>query len=72
LQEHDIDLEAGSSKKKLVTSESDQQEQSLEQPEAQQATGDKPSFKVMGHFVMAMKRFQGWHRLQSYYCTSSA
>jgi len=58
LQEHDIDLEAGSSKK-LVTSASKQQEESPTQPEARQAAGDKPSFKVIGHFVMAMKRFQG-------------
>ena len=58
LQEYDIDLEAGSSKK-LVTAASKQQEESPTQPEARQAAGDKPSFKVIGHFVMAMKRFQG-------------
>lgn len=57
LQEYDIDLEAGSSKK-LVTAASKQQEESPTQPEARQAAGDKPSFKVIGHFVMAMKRFQ--------------
>ena len=58
-QEHDIDLEAGSSKKKLVTSHSGSQQESPGQPEIQQATGEKPSFRVIGHFVMAMKRFQG-------------
>ena len=59
LQENDVDLEAGSSKKKLAISECEPLEDSPAQPEGQPAAGDKPSFKVIGHFVMAMKRFQG-------------
>ena len=61
LQEHDIDLEAGSSKKKLVTSEPEYQQTIPVQPQKQGAATEKPSFKVIGHFVMAMKRFQGLH-----------
>lgn len=60
VQDHDIDLEAGSSKKKLVLSDPGPQYlESQAQPESQQAGGEKPSFRVIGHFVMAMKRFQG-------------
>lgn len=60
VQDHDIDLEAGSSKKKLVLSDPGPQNlESQAQPERQQASGEKPSFRVLGHFVMAMKRFQG-------------
>lgn len=65
VQDHDIDLEAGTSKKKLVLSDSGPQHlESQPQPESQQASGDKPSFRVIGHFVMAMKRFQGEETLQ--------
>ena len=60
MQDHDIDLEAGSSKKKLVLSDPGPQHlESQAQPESQQAGGEKPSFRVIAHFVMAMKRFQG-------------
>lgn len=59
MQDNDVDLEAGMSKKKILMSGSSSQQESQAQPTSQQATGEKPSFRVIGHFVMAMKRFQG-------------
>lgn len=59
MQDNDVDLEAGISKKKILMTGSSSQQESQAQPTSQQATGEKPSFRVIGHFVMAMKRFQG-------------
>ncbi|KAL3145625.1 hypothetical protein ABBQ32_003169 [Trebouxia sp. C0010 RCD-2024] len=58
MQDNDVDLEAGISKKKILMTGSSSQQESQAQPTSQQATGEKPSFRVIGHFVMAMKRFQ--------------
>ena len=59
LQGPDIDLEAGDSKKKLVRPDATERMESQTQSDGQQTFGEKPSFRVIGHFVMAMKRFQG-------------
>lgn len=53
-----MDWESGWSKKKLVTDQRSEQDERVPE-ETPQPQAKKPSFKAVGHIVMAMKRFQG-------------
>lgn len=60
-RQSDLDWEAGWSKKKLVTGQRSSGQEQVEQvqQETPQPRAEKPTFKAVGHIVMAMKRFQG-------------
>ena len=53
-----MDWESGWSKKKLVTDQRSEHDERVPE-ETPQPQAKKPSFKAVGHIVMAMKRFQG-------------
>lgn len=60
-RQSEVDWESGWSKKKLVTDQrsSGQEQEERVQQNTPQSRSEKPSFKAVGHIVMAMKRFQG-------------